>query len=208
MRGSRPTRSPRCSARCAPSPISRASARRRSTSADASHESSGLSRRRVNAWLRGGRARALRSAGPRYVIGSVLLLRAEALDAGRRVRRALLPLRRGDRLGLSRASARMAACAGAAACAPCTSVPARAPTPRAATRTSTRRRSGTCASTSARSAGSRRGPAHWLGCDGCAVDRASRASAGRAARAPSGALPARARSRVERATVVRRAGDR
>ena len=78
--------------------------------------------------------------------------------SGRRLRRAILPLRRRDRLGLSRAPARVAPHGGPRTHAPCMRARRPAPIPADARLISSHRRSGSTASTSVPPDGSRRGP--------------------------------------------------
>ena len=116
-------------ARCAPTPdLASVGPDAGGRAADTSRESSGFSRRRATRGSKpSGSARLQR--GPRFVIGSVLHAARRGARPGRRVRRALLPVRGGDRLGLSRASARMAACSVPRRASACTSARGRAATP-------------------------------------------------------------------------------
>ena len=140
---------------------------------------------------RGARARAALQRGARFVIGSVLLLRAEALDqVGGFDERFFLYAEETDwayrahRLGWRHASR-----GGGARRAPRCRHQRRLAAD--AKRTSTPRRSATCASTSARSAGSPPAPAVWIGAM-LRVDRAPRGERGTRRAPPRGALPARA----------------
>ena len=149
-RGRLPTTSPALHRALLADPALARSRPPRSTSTGEPPGWAGRSPRRRGTWAGGRRSRPVVGdrAGIRHRLGAAAAVRGAA--PGRRVRRAVLPLRGGDRLGLPRRPARLATCRRPLGDGdPRRRRGVEHATPAGAEPTSTRRRSSTCASTTA-----------------------------------------------------------